>query len=345
MNSSLWDKILARFTSIWALHNITECILLTDNLRFHHNLNPIIVAKNKLVHMVFLPPNTSHFLQPLDDLVFARYKTHLARLARELAAALHQQGDRMTALEIITAVTAAAEEIAFKEEIVRKSFENCGLWPLNPEKIMTLAYLNIAKQDPAETTEKPTKLAKGDRISKKEYIRKIQNVMTAYNTKNANVLSSVKQKNVRVSATTEYESMWDTASTMKKGNSTAENARVLLQRKQEKLNVLKQKKELIDQKIIERSNMDEAKATRGFKRDRDGNFGEPGSMEVRYIVKECKYWWNAGTDDNWRFCDHCDANGVCAAHWDEGPEGSGQRVLEGHEERCPRRPKKKQKLD
>ena len=345
MNSTLWGQILDRFASIWELHNSRECILLTDNLRFHHDLDPIIKANDKLVHLVFLPPNTSHFLQPLDDLVFARYKVHLAAFARELASALQQQGERMSALEIITAVTAAAEDIAFKVDVVKKSFENCGIWPLNVEKIISLAYVNIGKQDLTVTPQKSKRPIKGQRLSSKEYIKRIQEVVIAKNSKNAELIAAAKRRNTRVTVTTEYETMWDTSSTLKKGEIEAENAGIAIKKKEDKGNESKEKKMLADRKKIERQNLAEAKAVRGLKRNRDGTFDNPAGLELKCIADGCLYWWNTGCNDNWRFCDHCDANGVCESHWDEGPDGAGQRAVADHEERCPRRPKKRPKLD
>ncbi len=119
--------------------------LLVDNLSFHKDLDPLVLAKKNFVYVLFLPPNTSHFLQPLDDLVFARYKTHLARLARQLLLALMETKTKRTPAEIITAVTEAAESIAFKPQAIRDSFKNCGMWPIDYQMIENMAYLNIGK--------------------------------------------------------------------------------------------------------------------------------------------------------------------------------------------------------
>ena len=52
--------------------------------------------------------------------------------------ALRGTKEKRTPAQIITTVTAAAEAIAFTPENIKKSFKNCGLWPINFEKIETL---------------------------------------------------------------------------------------------------------------------------------------------------------------------------------------------------------------
>ncbi len=343
---------MAKFSEIWKARSSAVATLFTDNLSFHRDVDPIVTAKENLVQLVFLPPNTSHFLQPLDDLVFARYKSHLARLARELLSAISGEGTKRTAAEIITAVTAAAEKIAFKPEVTQESFKNCGLWPLKFEKIMEMAYLNIGK-----TREAPSPPSPG-RKSRKEYRRDVARVVMELNGRSSEIAAQSKNSNKRVTPTVEYETLYDSDSIIANSERTqaarAESARlkgekqIEKEKDKERRESLKQERRIIKEKkaeekaqqLREKRNIDAAKEVRGVgtKRKR----ADPPDLELDCIVKDCSLTWNTADESNWMFCESCDACCVCEGHW---RDGEGKAVLTAHETRCPHRPRKRAKRD
>ncbi len=319
--------------------------LLVDNLRFHKDLDPILKAKEDFVYLLFLPPNTSHFLQPLDDLVFARYKAHLARLARELLLALKTTGIKRTPAEIITAVTAAAEKIAFDPQVIRDSFKNCGLWPMDYEMIEKMAYLNIGKPKHTSPTKSPKK------TSREDYRKKVANMVMELHSRKQATRKKSEEANLRVTPTAEYGYLFDTDSIIANSKEVLrfreEKAREKERENERKAEIKDEKRiqkerktEEKEQKLRERASIDEAKRLRsvGMKRKRE----DPPNLELNCIVKMCKLTWNTADKSKWMFCEHCDACCVCQGHW---RDGSGKAVLNDHEGRCPHRPKKMQKVN
>lgn len=101
------------------------------------------------MNFCFLPPYTSHFLQPLDDVLFAVYKTQLNLLARKLNSALAMTpGDED---DFSNTVLSAAHHIAvskaFTKERIKKSFANTGIFPFDKEKILSRGHQNIGAPD------------------------------------------------------------------------------------------------------------------------------------------------------------------------------------------------------
>lgn len=58
-------------------------ILLFDGHHSHINLSLAKEANDRGVHLVLLPPNTTHALQPLDVGVFAPMKTQWQRILKQ----------------------------------------------------------------------------------------------------------------------------------------------------------------------------------------------------------------------------------------------------------------------
>lgn len=303
--------------------------------------------------MLLLPPNTSHFLQPLDDLVFAIYKSHLAKLALELLEALRGTGTKRSPAQIITGVTAAAESIAFAPDNIRESFRKCGMWPIDYAKIEEMAYLNIGKPVDSQSPQVSPRKATRDHC-RKGYAA----VVMELNLKKEYTRDRSEKANLRVTPTVEYATLFDTDSIIAKSEEAKAGKEMALSVKAERdrekalekvrTDALKDERrvekerrlEEKEQKLREKVNIDEAKRLRGVgvKRKR----ADPPDLELSCIVKDCKLTWNSGDSSTWMFCDHCDACCVCQVHW---RVSSGRSVLKEHETRCPHRPRKKQKVD
>lgn len=327
--------------------------LLLDNLRFHKDVDPIILAKKNFVHLLFLPPNTSHFLQPLDDLVFARYKTHLAKLARQLLLALKGTTTKQSPALIITAVTSAAEKVAFSPDAIKLSFKNCGMWPINIQKIQDMAALNIGKPKDSPSPQKSPRKA-----SRIHYRQKVADAVMELHAKKESTRKKSEEANLRVTPTVEYGMLFDTDSIIAKSEEVrtakeldarlkAEIAREKAREKERRASINEDRRiekeikaEEKEQKLREKANIDEAKRLRGVgtKRKR----ADPPELELNCIVKDCRMTWNTADTSKWMFCEHCDACCVCKGHWQD-PQG--HQLLIDHEGRCPHRPRKKQKVD
>jgi hypothetical protein len=63
---------------LWlAEHKIMHCWLFGDQLGAHKCADLVAEARKSSLMWRLFPANTSHFLQPLDDVVFASFKHHL----------------------------------------------------------------------------------------------------------------------------------------------------------------------------------------------------------------------------------------------------------------------------
>ena len=74
-NKKLHSATIEQFGKIWKeLHPDEMCWLFGDQLASHKCVETIIAALENNVMCWLLPANTSHFLQPLDEKVFACFK-------------------------------------------------------------------------------------------------------------------------------------------------------------------------------------------------------------------------------------------------------------------------------
>ncbi|GFR80196.1 tigger transposable element-derived protein [Elysia marginata] len=84
MNSDLFPKVLEHF--VFFIHPTEEkqVILILDNHKSHLSLEALEFAKKKCIHILTLPPHTSHKTQPLDRTVFGPLKTYFNAAANAL---------------------------------------------------------------------------------------------------------------------------------------------------------------------------------------------------------------------------------------------------------------------
>ena len=81
----------------------------------------------------FLPPHTTHILQPLDVVVFQLYKHYHAEA---IDAGTRTGCSDFNKLESLAALTSIREQ-AFKETTVLSTFQQTGLIPFNPEIVLS----------------------------------------------------------------------------------------------------------------------------------------------------------------------------------------------------------------
>ena len=80
-NKELHANVMERFGKTWSEQNKTDhCWLFGDQLAAHKSVDTVEKALESRVLCWILPANTSHFLQPLDDNVFACFKQILQTL-------------------------------------------------------------------------------------------------------------------------------------------------------------------------------------------------------------------------------------------------------------------------
>ena len=148
MNREIFSRAMLLFVQWWTtLYPGLNCLLLCDNLEAHRDAEGLRHATSHGAHVFFLPPNTSHFLQPLDDKVFAIYKTCLRKFGNKLNMKFGKMRQKLAghASSVITAATPMAEHIAFSDKHIQEAFKNTGIYPWNPELILTQARKNVGQ--------------------------------------------------------------------------------------------------------------------------------------------------------------------------------------------------------
>jgi DDE superfamily endonuclease len=155
MNKKVWHSILLQFQKQWkTLYPDLHCILYMDNCSSHRSDVDIdvdsILALNlahKGIHSFFLPPNTTAWLQPLDDVCFGNFKTMLGREHADLCfeAAVASDFDYRLTLDDAIRI----ESLSFSGPTIRKSWYATGmsckndLSRIDPVKIMAKANSSL----------------------------------------------------------------------------------------------------------------------------------------------------------------------------------------------------------
>ena len=85
LNSMLWDRSVKKLIEIMKNSSLTpqkEIALFTDNLGIHRQLQSIKEALEQGLYQLYFPPNCSHWIQPLDNLIFTILQS--SRFARSV---------------------------------------------------------------------------------------------------------------------------------------------------------------------------------------------------------------------------------------------------------------------
>ena len=155
-NKQLTAEIIQKFREIWhqrypGLH----CFVFSDQLAAHFNLPLVEKSYKEGVYLWALPVNTSHFLQPLDNLPFARFKARLYTEVDRAGFSSLVRGQDVPNTDLIDIVLKVDREV-FTSRAIRRSFLATGLFPFQPNKMRRLARMNVLniKTDPERRTEK-----------------------------------------------------------------------------------------------------------------------------------------------------------------------------------------------
>ncbi|XP_044733230.1 jerky protein homolog-like [Chrysoperla carnea] len=105
-----------------------EVLLILDNHSSHISLNIYQYCRENGIHMVTLPPHTSHRTQPLDLTVFGPLKS---ALHKECQTYMNTNNyEKLTPVDLIPLFTKAYLKIANAEKAVN-GFKTAGIWPFD----------------------------------------------------------------------------------------------------------------------------------------------------------------------------------------------------------------------
>ena len=109
-------------------------ILLMDGHGSHMSTEFLWVCKQNRVQLVFLPPHSSHVLQPLDLSCFSPLKTRYRQLIAELAAL---DDSAPVKKKRFTKCCHLARNESLTERVIRGGWKAAGLCPWNPQKVLS----------------------------------------------------------------------------------------------------------------------------------------------------------------------------------------------------------------
>ena len=117
-----------------------------DNLTQHLNVEIIKSSFEKEILCYFLPPKTTHFLQPLDNLVFAAFKKYLYQITDDIRfkETFSNRQNTVTTSSILNIVYDAEFKILSGKRLIKKSFQVTGIYPFDPDKIRRNALESIS---------------------------------------------------------------------------------------------------------------------------------------------------------------------------------------------------------
>jgi hypothetical protein len=131
MNGLLFEAWLHSFGA-WKLAKRGDriCVLILDNCSSHTTVKSVEIATSYGIEMVFLPPNATHILQPLDVAVFRGFKAGIsALLSKHLLMTMETSVPRSVALSITG--RAFLDGIVGKQKSSGNGFRTCGICPLS----------------------------------------------------------------------------------------------------------------------------------------------------------------------------------------------------------------------
>ena len=360
LNSSLWDISIQYFIKI--IREISnfpqkEIVLLTDNLGIHCQPSSVANALKKGCYQIYFPPNSSHFIQPLDNLLFANLKQsvyHLCGLCHSQS--MFWTGVAPSAQELVVDAVMECLPSVFSVRNILKSWENVGVSPLDEIKLRRHMKTNIRNMKKKKDLQKSYKLAMEvkDTISlmREEYLVSSENrkqkakhvsISTNWATSGSTgieILESIEKKrkldeeivNQKRQEREEKERVKREKGELKKKE---REERELAKNEQKKICNKKKKEEAKEREkkrnetLQEKAEKREAKENRRLEKEKEKILRFASHCKAQH----CKKVWSSGVKDAefWVWCSTCDHFGICSKHAEQKEYTWEMRL---HEKNC-----------
>mmetsp|Transcript_17445 Transcript_17445/g.52159 ORF Transcript_17445/g.52159 Transcript_17445/m.52159 type:complete len:552 (+) Transcript_17445:225-1880(+) len=154
LNGELFGAIIDAFGEVWDNqygHHGLECHLLCDRASPHSNATAIANAHRHKINLLYLPPNTTAWLQPLDRKVFGVLRLAANAQKREMERRLVIAGEEP--YDCTLASVLRVFDRCFSIKNIKESFDNTGLVPFQPDHIKQETAR--ATVTPLEVTDEP----------------------------------------------------------------------------------------------------------------------------------------------------------------------------------------------
>jgi len=142
LDGDTFSNVVDLVAAEWAVRNpSTNLLLFGDRLGAHMRPATLEKALERKVYLFFLPPNASHFIQPLDASPFGSFHVVMRGSNEQLTidGMMTNTGTR----DSLLASAFVAERKAFEPHIVREAFRTTGLFPFDRAVIIARAKENL----------------------------------------------------------------------------------------------------------------------------------------------------------------------------------------------------------
>ncbi len=360
LSSHLWDIAIQSFIDVVRKCSCTpskEIVLLTDNLGIHRQPKSILKALERDCYQIYFPPNCSHFIQPLDDLLFANLKRQVYSISSSiLQQHLFWENVMPNLQETVFEAVMESFPIVFTVRNIKKAWDHVGVHPLQPEKIMSHCRENLGKIEKEEAVTKKYEIA----FEAKEAFK-------ALHEEHSQSIQNRKRKMRRVSISTNWG---ESGSTGIQILESAEKKRKLseekeIQRQKERDNRENERREREEEKKMRRKSKEKEKIALGrsrakakkerqkrqaekakkkekerrkkeearAKKSKEGKEKKISKKKYRCKADGCSQAWPSGIpyDDDWLWCEGCGLYGLCFFHIRKEEQ---LILLRNHEEKC-----------
>ncbi|XP_062596590.1 uncharacterized protein LOC134258049 [Saccostrea cucullata] len=119
-------------------------LLILDGHGSHETLGLLELADQEGIHVLALPPHTTHFLQPLDRSVFGPFNKAYNKFCSDF---LSQNAAHVINKWTFPSLFKKAWEEGITAENIVSGFRACGIYPFDPQAIPESAYLPSSAYD------------------------------------------------------------------------------------------------------------------------------------------------------------------------------------------------------
>ncbi|GFO22224.1 pogo transposable element with krab domain [Plakobranchus ocellatus] len=127
-------------------------LLILDSHSSHDVIDLLERAAEENIHILALPPHTTHRLQPLDRSVFGPLKKHYSAICTDY---MSQSPDHMVTKACWARLFNLTWDRTMKEELIKQAFVHTGIHPVNPNVLKEEDFLPSSALDrPLQSTEK-----------------------------------------------------------------------------------------------------------------------------------------------------------------------------------------------
>lgn len=146
MNTSTFIKWLKHFQKYAKPSETNPILLILDNHVSHISLEAVTFAKSNHIHLLTLPPHSSHKTQPLDRCIFRPLKAYYDAAVDSWD--VSHPGETFSVYNVAESFKLAFEKASTVENAVQ-SFKSTGIYPFNANTFSDADFL------PSEVTDQP----------------------------------------------------------------------------------------------------------------------------------------------------------------------------------------------